>query len=700
MKTRCMPILLTLLLLTLQPVCAGEEWKQTIVKYLESLAKPDGGYGWADQYDSHLIPTVEVIGAYTSLGLEPPRKNELAAYIRTHHPITGENAEAGKHAAELRHLLLNQISALKLLGEDVSSFAETVRGWNDVANYPKMYEQHGYPLFRQEAMAFAGRAYLNLSLGDISPKLTDYVVSRRRANGSFNNSPADDGSDGHAISTMIGVMAVRAGGKADPLAEKTVDWLRQCQLPCGGFTWQPKPEFGKMDNVIYTWVAVAALRMLGESPQKREACIDYVLSLWNEDGGFGLRPGLPSSPTATNLSLTTLETLNALDKLAAAPRRQVPRIESMPADLKIFTIQIQAQGNGSVAEAVELARALRIDMWGAKNSSARWMSAMRDLARTRTVPVTVFPSNEEYGTFITVPGFGTYSHVSDPCAPPQSDFGASLAGQNNTWARFRKDRLDPLHNAGGKMVWQICDNEELSSVLLDDSVLRGGYDAIACFHFNQNFVYMLPSLMNYRDRIPMVALQDAHGDEAWWWADDLTHYRTLFLAREASWQGWSEALAKNWVVAVRHDALTQFHTRMLGGAPGVQARAKEREADWKWWGDDPSDLRRPWASLVAVKAADEFEAGRPTQGIALRARCWHNGRGFPAQPVVEFVRLVLDGTEVKAELIEKKDAKGKVSDRYHQFHPNDLSPGKHSAILTVRHIARKVEQEVRLEFSP
>lgn len=691
--------LLSLVLLTWTLLCcarAGEDWRDVVVKYLESLAKPDGGYGWADQEDSHLMPTCNIVACYIILQRELPRKKQVADFVRTHHPITGENAEAGKHAAELRNLTLLQMVTLKLLGENIESFETVVRAWNGVSNYPKMYEQHGYPLLRQECNSVLGRLALSLPLDDLAPKLNEYIASRRRANGSFNNTPAEDGSDGSVGNTLNGVRAMMR--ENDPLAAQTTDWLRQCQLPNGGFTWQPKPEFGALDDLNNTWAAVTALSILKQGPANSDGCISYVCSAWNEDGGFGLRPGLTSSPEGTASALKVLGNLNSLDKLATATRRPAPKVEVLSEDLKVFTIQIQAQGNGSVSEAVELARALRIHLWGAKNSKPQWMTAMQALADKRGVPVTVLPANEEYGTFINVPGFGTYSHISDPIAPPGVDFGASMAGKQNTWASFRTDRLDPLHKAGGKMIWQICDNEELASVLLDDSVLRGGYDAIACFHFNQNFVYMLPSLMNYRDRIPFVALQDAHGEEAWWWADELTHYRTLFLAREASWKGWSEALAKNWVVAVRHDALIQHRTRMLGGAPGVQDFAKKHEADWKWWGEGPAELQRPWASLVAVKASDELEAARPAQGVTLRARCWHNGRGFPGQPVVEFVRLTLDGAEVKTELIEKKDAKGKPSDRYYQFHPDKLA-GKHTAVLTVRRIADKAERETRLEFN-
>ena len=59
---------------------------EAVVRHLESLARPDGGYAWGDQEISHLTPTFGVIGSYRLLGRDIPRKPALADYVRTHHP--------------------------------------------------------------------------------------------------------------------------------------------------------------------------------------------------------------------------------------------------------------------------------------------------------------------------------------------------------------------------------------------------------------------------------------------------------------------------------------------------------------------------------------------------------------------------------------------------------------------------------------
>src|SRR5262245_22525126 len=61
-------------------------WKKTILKYLEGLAKDDGGYGFEGQDRGHLTPTWAVIGCYQLLGEKVPRAKEVAQFVRTHHP--------------------------------------------------------------------------------------------------------------------------------------------------------------------------------------------------------------------------------------------------------------------------------------------------------------------------------------------------------------------------------------------------------------------------------------------------------------------------------------------------------------------------------------------------------------------------------------------------------------------------------------
>ena len=164
---------------------------------------------------------------------------------------------------------------------------------------------------------------LGLPLDDLSPHFIGYLDARRRENGSFNNTLEADGSDGHVVNSWWGLQALQLLGRAQERAEAFIDWLRACQLPNGGFTYQPHPAFAGVAGVDYTWAAVRAVKLLGAAPAHRDACVAFLHSPANADGGFGDRPGWARNPMATYHAVDALTALDALDApLPVAARRE------------------------------------------------------------------------------------------------------------------------------------------------------------------------------------------------------------------------------------------------------------------------------------------------------------------------------------------------------------------------------------------
>jgi hypothetical protein len=671
-------------------------WRTATLRYLESLARSDGGYGWEDQEISHLTPTFAVIGCYRLLQRTLPNNAKLVEFVRTHHPGALKKLEQ-----ERRIFDFQQVQALAWLGADISDFKDRFLSWKAPLAYLKQYEQQGHPLFSSEVGVILGRALLGLARTDLPQAFVDYLDSRRRANGSFNNTPATDGSDGHILNTWWGMQALNALGRSAEKKDETIAWLRACQLPNGGFTFAPKPEFGGVDDVAYTRAALRALKQFGSSPLNRAGCIEYLYSLANPDGGFADRPGWLSNPLAAYYALDALDALGALSDAPVRKAQPATRKTSFPPDLKVFSAQLEAHGQGSPAEAVDLARALRIHLWGAKNAKPEWLARAQSLAEQQRVPVKFFASNEEYGTWVNVPGLGTYSHTSDIIAPADANFGASLARQGVvSWPEFRRRRLTPLQHAKGRLIWQFGENEELVRMYLDDSVERGGYAAISTYHFgNPDFTNSEPFLHRWRGQIPYVALQDAHGPEPWWFSDMTTGFRTLFLATEPTWDGWLNALKENWVVPVRRDQWTAGKTWMHSGSRAVLEFVRAREREWRWW--DNTDIARPLVSIVPVRPEDEFEAARPEKGVTIRVRCaWENTpQGLLKQPISELVRLSIDGKELSPALVSKRRPNGLLDEHHHHVHMENLVAGKHSATAVVRLIATGAETTRIIEFT-
>jgi hypothetical protein len=553
-----------------------------------------------------------------------------------------------------------------LLGGDAKGFIPLVDKWKSQAGNLYNYEKGGNPVFMQEMMTPVCRSLLKMSpQGEIS----SYLKERRRSNGSFNNLPTRDGGDGNIINTFWGMYAMQVLSVKDSIKKETLKWIQACQSGNGGFTHQPNPSMGANDDVAYTWAAIKALKLLNGQPGNRRACIGYLLSLQNADGGFGNQPGLPSNPMATFYSIESLKELGALRDLDKSMNHSFVAMASAPdlSQYKIFTVQFQAHGTGSPSEAVYLASKLGIHLWGAKNAGKDWVEAAQKIASERKVPVVFFHSNEDYGRYIGFDGMGSFSHLLDPIFPASSAFSPDKDFYK--WEHLKSDYLKPLLDDNGALIFQVSNNEPLTRLLLDESINTGAFAGISTFHFAQNFLFFLPHLYQYRNRVPFVALQDAHGPEGWWWLNELIGYRTLFLAKEPTYDELMKALRNNLVVAVRHDMVTGFRTRLLGGAPGVQQHILTNKQQWQWWSDDGNELIHPKAVVTIIKPGDKHESTCPDQGVYIRVRCWWNSnRQVLREPLVKLERLLVNGIEVEPEYVQITNNRGQIMDSYFVYH--------------------------------
>jgi hypothetical protein len=135
---------------------------RTITDYLQTLARPDGGYAWGDQEISHLTPTFGAVGCYRVLQQTPPNKDKLVQYVRTHHP-----REVKKLEQERRIFDYQQVQALTWLNADASEFRPKIAALTQPLGYLKQYERHGYPVFQSELGAVMSHSLLGLPVDGI-----------------------------------------------------------------------------------------------------------------------------------------------------------------------------------------------------------------------------------------------------------------------------------------------------------------------------------------------------------------------------------------------------------------------------------------------------------------------------------------------------------------------------------------------------
>ena len=279
---------------------------------------------WEDQAD--VAPDADLRGdrLLQAPGRSPPRQGRPGRVRPRPSPVPAQEARAGAS----RVSSTSRSRACSGSARTPRRSATRSSGWTEPYAYSKQYEQHGYPIFHYELTAFICRALLGLPLTTSRPAFIDYLDGaagaerqlQQHARGRRQRRPRDE----HLVGPPG---AAGAGPRRARTKAETIAWLRSCQLPGGGFTYQPGAEFGGVDDVAYTWAAVRAPRSC--SVQRRPTatrCVALPALAGNADGGFGDRPGWASNPLATYYALDALAALGApgrsrsADAVAPAPR--------------------------------------------------------------------------------------------------------------------------------------------------------------------------------------------------------------------------------------------------------------------------------------------------------------------------------------------------------------------------------------------
>ena len=571
-----------------------------ICSYLESLRQQDGAYAFPGQDASHLSATYAAVMTYAALGRDVPGDHAALAKVVAGplYPVSADRdtARSRSHAQGIHEFRLQQIRVIKALGGDVAQF----RGYASFKkpdSYTTSYELGGNPVMIQQMAALLIKEECGVGLTpEAHATYSTYLDERKRGNGSYNTTKASDGSDGHVVNTAYALVGRRVMGNKDDDG-KIVAWIRDCQRADGGFSWAPNPPKGDVSDIWYAYAAVRALLDMGARPKNEQALCGWLLSLWNHDGGFAPRPGLRSDPMSTFRAVDLLVRLGWFGRLRK-PSADIAARGKGKCDissLHAFTIQFEAPGSGSVREAVQVSKELKIHLWGAKNAKPEWIAAAQAEADRCGVLVRFFRSDEAYGERRDIPGLGNFSHLRDPATPPN--------GARDT----RPFQL-----------WQMCDHECCARVWLDS----GEYDGIGTFHFGCfDMTWILPFLYQYEETIPFVSNQDSHG-ETWWWRGELAAYRTVFLAKEGTWDGFREACGKGLVTSIREDAHTEGRLRMIGGSQEAKARIRALEREWR------VGKVKSRVSVQVLTEKDVFEEAHPSKGRLIRVRVDFDWREF------------------------------------------------------------------------
>jgi prenyltransferase beta subunit len=402
--------------------------------------------------------------------------------------------------------------------------------------------------------------------------------------------------DAHVVATAQAVFALRAVGGEVPRAPAVIAWIQSCQQPSGGFGWHPTSAApSNQPDVWYTWAAVRALAQFGAKPANPDACLDWLNSLQNPDGGFADRPGWNSRLYSTYYAVHALQALTGDArgairlKQASVWRRVVPE-----GRYAIFHAYLKTPPGGP--EMVEAARRLRLHFLGIKDNSPGTqpvsLSVARSYASEKGYPLEIISCPEQYGHKLTWRGGHPANHVANYLIPPElaPEAQAVLAAADRNgrkglpWGEYGAQVIVPIVGLGS-LFYPEHEYEMKNAYLVYDDGLAGGpgYNAVigALGHPVWDWVRFFPYRERWQGQLPMVADADAHGDIEKW-REPMERQRMLYLAMRHDLAGFLDACRQGRTVCVIRGGPDKAELAFYGD-PAVVEYVKQRPQEWQWW---------------------------------------------------------------------------------------------------------------------
>ena len=566
------------------PALATVDGKSTVA-YLQAARKPNGAYGPHAQTYTDLYWNYAAVHALTLLGVELSDKSRIY-----------ENGNGGpmrdKHVrAHLDNLLAGLLDQKSWAGQSIE------------VNEPCLTDTW----YTVSSIVSLGGKVANIS------EVVKTVADRQYRTGGF--ADVDDSEDFekvyeedvHIIWTYYAVMTLAYTKQEFPNKQKIIEWIRACQTHSGGFKYNPGDRSpGNYADIWYTWAAVQALKALGSEPIDKPACIRWINSLQNADGGFADQPGWSSGLFSTYHAVHALEVLTG-SALTGITTKEVPVPNSSPIPDGLYGIyHAHHKSPDGGSDMVDIAyKELKYNFLGIKAEDANgWIETYtaayndikvaRDYAKTKGYKMEIVPIVEFHDQKITYPGGRVGDHIANYAFAPglsadeiKAVDAANVAGKNALrWKDYQEQVIRPILKLGNLFYPEHSNGTQNEKSWLyawykyDDGVYgKNGYNAVHAAHQSgPDRVRLYPWRSKYIEELPFVADGDAHGN-IHKWRKHLDQYRVLYLADSYDYSSYLKACESGMSVCViRYDDDVTYY-----GRPRVIEYLKDRRSDWQWW---------------------------------------------------------------------------------------------------------------------
>ncbi len=554
------------------------------VDYLQAAKKSNGAYGPHGQTYTDLFWNYGAVHALTLLGVELSDKSRI-------YKNGSVSLARDKHVnAYLDNLLAGLLDQRSWDGQSMA------------VNEPCL-EDTWYTV--SSIISLGGR------VSNIS-EVVKTVTDRQYSTGGFADVDKDEDfskvneDEVHIIWTYFAVMTLAYTEQDCPDKQKIIEWIRACQTSSGGFKYNPGDQVpGNYADIWYTWAAVQALQALGSEPLDKQACINWINSLQNSDGGFADQPGWNSGITSTYHAVHALKVLTG-DAMTGITAKQVPVPNSIliPDGLyNIYHSHHKTPDHGSNMVDITY-QDLKYNFIGVKTEDGGWIETYNaayndtkdaiDHAKSKGYDLEIVPVVEFHHQKITFPGGRVGDHIANYAFPPNLtsdeikivDDANEAGAKALRWKDYQEQVIEPILKLGNLFYPEWTNGTQNNKAWLyayqryDDGVYgKNGYNAIhAAHHSGPDRVRLYPHRYKWIGELPFVADVDAHGsieDER----VELDHYRVLYLAKSYKYSDYVQASESGMSVCVIRygDDLTYY------GRPELIEYLKTRKNDWKWW---------------------------------------------------------------------------------------------------------------------
>ena len=596
---------------------AGSETMQvdsgTTEDYLLSCQKENGAFGPFDQEYSDLAWNYPAVYALKLLDIDIPRSEDCLR-----NGLWASYRRPDAHPTDLYWDFYQKIELHLLLAKDLSQIHKNVNpsrkkgavGIDIDIPLELIYldrENKSYAPYKIGGFHdITSLWYMAGSLVHIGATFNNAVVAkkfiekRRSANGAFVNAYGDhpqlNDSDAHIISTYHALMTMDVLKIPIPNANKSAAWIKSCQTKAGGFRWSPGSQAASNEeDVWYTWAAIRALHLLGHKPNDVEACVSWLNSLQNVDGGFGDRPGWKSRLYSTFYAVHALKVLTGNAKNAISNKRiNIKQPKAIPeGKFLIFQAQFKTptkyDQTDNPADMVESIYKSGFHLIGVK---AEDVSKARAYVQSKGYPLEIVANPECYEHEILRFGGHPANHVCNWIIPPvmstdqrlNFDAAHKAGTQKLPWSVYAQKVIAPVRKLGS-LVYPEMEYSMLSAYQVYDDGLAGdaGYNAIiASLGWpSWDWVRHFPYRERWEGRLPMITDSDSHGGIKTW-SDRLDRQRTLYIAKSHPLEFFLNACRENRTVCVIRDG-DVFEGVVYYGSDVAVAYVKKHKKNWQWW---------------------------------------------------------------------------------------------------------------------